>query len=113
MNRRNFLKVVAAITGCAAIPQAFAETIPDVVPDAWRIGLGYVIDGRFYEQSSVEVSAFSGLNTQSIIFPEAKRFCAVTHVSINGELVKLDKQVVLDASITPMFPVGSLAMVEA
>lgn len=113
MDRRSFFKIVCAIAGATVIPQAFANELPDTVPEDWRIGLGYVIDGRFYEQSSVEVAAFSGANQQTIVFPEAKRFCAVTHLAVNGQLLKLDQRVVLDASVAPMFHVGSLTITEA
>ena len=107
MKRRDFLKVIAALAGSAAVP-AFANTLPEEVPDDIELSIGYVIDGAYYSQSSVTVGSFVGKNAETIVFPEAKRFCRVTHLSIAGTLVKLKFPVVFDVHITPSFAVGDL-----
>lgn len=107
MKRRDFMKVIAALAGSAAVP-AFANTLPDEIPDGIELSIGYVIDGTYYSQSSVTVGSFTGKNAEAIVFPEAKRFCKVTHASIAGTLIKLQFPVVLDTFITPSFAVGDL-----
>ena len=112
MNRRNFIKVICALLGTTVIPQEILAAIPEVVPNDWRIKIGYLANGEFIEQTSVGVDRFIGANQQTIIFPMVTHSCNVTHVSVNGILIPLAQVVCLGENIQPIFSIGSLSIIE-
>lgn len=114
MNRRDFLKVLTAMTG-AAITPAFAESLPETIPDTWDVTIGYFVDNRFNPFSSVKVSEIqSGKNAASIVFPECthKGWRVMSHVSVNGQIIPLENKVILTSGITPVFNAGALSITE-
>jgi hypothetical protein len=119
MNRRDFLKVVAAIAGAAAIPPALAKSLPEVIPEDWYVALyseepGVVGEVTYSEYARVSVPR----NTEfgEIIFPEATGNVLVTRCLIcmgdRSVDAPLTRKLQLTYGVTPMFLPGELRITE-
>lgn len=78
MNRRNFLKALAATFGSAAIPATLVEAcqIDAPIPKDWIVGL-LDIDGNVFAQ--MEADSF-----ENVTFPVFTRPGVVTHGFVDG-----------------------------
>lgn len=119
MNRRDFIKALSAMVGSAAITPAFANSLPETIPEDWHIALFYEnpesdgIEVSYTEYARVQIPE-SALREQPITFPECRQygFFVISHVGVNGMIFPLDKKVVVTRNITPLFAVGALRIAE-
>ena len=79
MNRRNFLKSLAAFVGAAAVPQAVvqARQIEAPVPKDWIVGL---LDAEGNVFAQMEANWFG-----RVVFPAFTRAGTVTHGFVEGK----------------------------
>ncbi len=78
MNRRNFLKSLAAFVGAAAVPQAVVQAcqIDAPVPKDWIVGL---LDGFGNVFAQMEADSF-----EKVTFPVFTKAGVVTHGLVDG-----------------------------
>lgn len=97
MNRRNFLKAVAAMVGAAAVPVALVEAcqIDAPIPKDWIVGL-LDIDGNVFAQ--MEADSF-----EKVTFPTFTRAGTVTHGFVDGAALGGRKVILLKQMAISVF----------
>lgn len=109
MNRRDFLKALSAITGCAALPAGLVAALPEEIDD------GYVL--TLHDKDGTEVARQSCGNLgNEICFPMSTTALYITSLfavhtpSGRSFGFPLDKPVWTAPGTTPRFPAGTLSV---